>query len=260
MPPLPRFDAPVTAPRIAVTGIVRDWAGQARTGVNAAYVRSVVAAGGIPVIVSPLVGQTRAAELLEAMDGLLLSGGEDVDPALYREPAGPALGPVDRERDLMEIALFAHARDAGLPVLAICRGLQVVNVALGGSLWQDLPSERPGTVEHAAPGARTDRTHAVRVEPGSQLAQALGAERLAVNSFHHQGIKVLAEGLKATARAEDGLIEGIEGVGDDHWLLGVQWHPEEMHAERGAPDAGLFAAFVREALSARERDTARSPR
>jgi putative glutamine amidotransferase len=260
MPALPRLDAPVTAPLIAVTGVVRDWAGQARTGVNAAYVRSVVAAGGIPVIVSPLVGQTRAAELLHGMDGLLLSGGEDVDPALYREPAGPALGPIDRGRDLMEIALFAHARDAGLPVLAICRGLQVVNVALGGSLWQDLPSERPGTVEHAAGSARTERSHAVRVEPGSRLAEGLGAERLAVNSFHHQGIKVLAEGLAAAAWAEDGLIEGIEGASDDHWLLGVQWHPEEMHAERGAPDARLFAALVREALSARERDTARSPR
>ena len=250
----------MTAPRIAVTGVVRDWAGQPRTGVNAAYVRSVVAAGGIPFIVSPLVGQTRAAELLEGMDGLLLSGGEDVDPALYREPAGPALGPLDRGRDLVEIALFARAREVGLPVLAVCRGLQLVNVALGGSLWQDLPSERPGTVEHAAGGARTARSHAVRVEPGSRLADALGRDRVSVNSFHHQGIKELAEGLAATAWADDGLVEGIEGVTDDHWLVGVQWHPEEMHAERGAPDAGLFAAFAREALSARERDTARSPR
>jgi putative glutamine amidotransferase len=115
-------------------------------------------------------------------------------------------------------------------------------------------------VEHAARSARTERSHAVRVEPGSRLAEGLGAERLAVNSFHHQGIKVLAEGLAAAAWAEDGLIEGIEGASDDHWLLGVQWHPEEMHAERGAPDARLFAALVREALSARERDTARSPR
>ena len=259
MPPLPRLDAPVTAPRIAITGVVRDWAGQARTGVNAAYVRSVAAAGGIPFIVSPLVGQTRAGELLEGMDGLLLSGGEDVDPALYREP-GPALGPIDRGRDLMEIALFARAREMGLPVLAICRGLQLVNVALGGSLWQDLPSDRPGTVGHAGGSARTERSHAVRVEPGSLLAGALGAERLAVNSFHHQGVRELADGLAATAWAEDGLIEGIEGVTDDHWLLGVQWHPEEMHGERGAPDAGLFAALVREALSAAERDTARSPR
>lgn len=250
----------MTAARIAVSGIIRDWAGQPRTGVNAAYVRSVVAAGGIPLIVSPLVGQTRVADVLDGVDGLLLTGGEDVDPALYREPASAGLGPLDRGRDLVEIALFAHAREAGLPVLAICRGLQLVNVALGGTLWQDLPSDRPGTVTHTAAGARTVRSHAVRVEPGSRLADALGGHRVAVNSFHHQGIKALADGLAATAWAEDGLIEGVEGKAEDPWLLGVQWHPEEMHGERGAPDAGLFAALVREALSARERDSARSPR
>ena len=260
MPALPRFDAQLSAPRIAVTGVVRDWAGQPRTGVNAAYVRSVVAAGGIPLIVSPLLGQTRAAEVLDGMDALVLTGGEDVDPALYREPAGPALGPVDRERDLMEIALFASARDSGLPVLAICRGLQLVNVALGGTLWQDLPSERPSTVDHASTTGRAVRSHGVRIEPGSRLAQASGSHRFAVNSFHHQGVKSLAAGLAASAWADDGLIEGVEGAGDEHWLLGIQWHPEELHAEPGSPDAGMFAALVREALSARERGTARSLR
>ena len=250
----------MTAPRIALTGITRDWGGQQRTGVNAAYVRAVVAAGGVPLVVSPLVGQTRAVDVLGGVDGLLLSGGEDVDPSLYRESRSPALGPVDRERDLVEIALFAQARREGLPVLAICRGLQLVNVALGGTLWQDLGSERGSTIEHDARAARCARTHAVRIEAGSTLADALGGTRIMVNSFHHQAIKEIAGGIAAVAWAEDGLIEGIEGTTEDQWLLGVQWHPEELHDDRTAPDASLFAAFVREALSAKERDSARSPR
>ena len=145
-------------------------------------------------------------------------------------------------------------------MLAICRGIQLVNVALGGTLWQDLPSERPGSVLHAATGARDQRSHMISVTPGSRLAEALGRHALEVNSFHHQAIRELASELVATAWADDQLVEGVESGPGAPWLLGVQWHPEEMHAERGAPDAGLFAAIVRESVSASERDTARSLR
>lgn len=254
---VPRLDAPVTTPRIGVTAVLRTWDRQLRTGVNAAYVRAVVGVGAAPLIMSPLAGDTSAGALLDACDGLLLTGGEDVDPALYGAAPSPQLGAVDGERDRFEIALLAEARQREMPVLAVCRGIQLVNVALGGTLWQDLPSERTSAVVHDAGGARNVPTHAVRIREASRIADCVGATRIDVNSFHHQAVKELAPGLVATAWADDGLIEGVEAV-EGPWLLGVQWHPEEMHADASAPDRGLFAALAREALSARGTDIARS--
>lgn len=246
------------APRIAISGVVRTWDGLARAGVNAAYLRAVSGAGGIPIIASQLVGQTHAADLLDGAEGLVLTGGEDVHPDFYREAPSEQLGRTDRERDLFEIALLADARARGMPVLGICRGIQLVNVALGGTLWQDLPSQRPGTVAHAA-GGRNTRSHAVRMQDGSGVADALGVDVLRVNSVHHQGVKDLAPGLKPSAWAEDGLVEAVEDTGDQ-WLMAVQWHPEEMHADASAPDRGLFRGLIREAVSWSERSTARSLR
>ncbi len=248
----------MTRPRIGVSSVVRRWQDADRALVNAAYLRSVAQAGGVPLVLSQLMGADHAARALEACDALLLSGGEDVDPALYGAPPSRALGSVDRSRDGFEIALFRAARDRGLPVLGICRGLQVINVAMGGTLWQDLPSERPGPVSHDPGGPRNARAHPVRLAPGSRVAEALGANALTPNSFHHQGIRDLAPGLVASGWAADGLIEAVETDGREGWLLAVQWHPEEMHADAGAPERGLFAALV--AASASERTPARSPR
>ena len=249
-----------TPPRIGVTGVVRMWENHERAGVNGAYLRAVAAAGGAPLILSQLASPETVDALLDGVDALVLSGGEDVDPSLYATTASPKLGVTDPDRDRFEIALFRAAQRRSLPVLAICRGIQVVNVALGGTLWQDLPSERPGNVRHAAGGARDRRTHAISVAPGSLLEEALGGSTLEVNSFHHQAIRTLAPDLVATAWADDELIEGVESQQGAPWLLGVQWHPEEMHADRRAPDRGLFGALIREAVSASERDTARSLR
>jgi len=214
--------------------------GAARALVNAAYPRAVARAGGVPLIFPPVDGATDAATLLDAVDGLLLSGGADIDPVHYRAAPHPALGPVEPERDRLEFALLREAQARKLPVLAICRGLQLANVALGGTLWQDLPSE---VGVHPQSGARTDRVHPIRVREGSRLGEVLPAQRIHVNSFHHQAIRDLAPGLAAVARADDGVIEGIEAVGD-WWLLGVQWHPEEFWAETDAPDQRLFEALV----------------
>ncbi len=233
--------------RIGVTGITRAVAGTDRTGVNAAYVRSVLGAGGVPLVLSPLLGVTHNAVLLEGLDGLLLTGGEDVDPEHYGHVPHPALGDVDPIRDAFELAIFRDAYQRRLPVLAICRGIQLVNVALGGTLWQDLPSERPGVVRHVQTSGRDDRTHPVDLVSRSRLAQALGGTRIHVNSFHHQSIRDLAPGLLATGRAPDGEIEGVESVGTDPWLLAVQWHPEEFYHHREAPDHGLFDALMRQA-------------
>ena len=237
----------MSAPRIGVSGVVRGWDGGDRTGVNAAYVRSVLAAGGVPLVLSPLMGASLAAQALEGVDGLVLTGGEDLDPSWYGATPSPLLDPPSRERDLFELALFACARQRRLPMLGICRGIQLINVALGGTLYQDLPTERPGPVEHRPEGARDLRSHRVRIQPGSRAAAALGATELTVNSSHHQAIKDLAPDLRATGWTDDGLIEAVETSADACWVLAVQWHPEEMHAEAAAPERGLFAALVREA-------------
>jgi putative glutamine amidotransferase len=237
----------VSLPRIAVSGVVRTWDDADRTGVNAAYVQMLLASGGVPLILSPLVGPSLAGRALDGVDGLVLTGGEDLDPAWYGADPSPLLSPPSRERDLFELALFAVARQRGLPILGICRGIQLINVGMGGTLFQDLPTERPGAVNHRPEGPRDSRSHRVRLEPGSRVAEALGATTIMVNSSHHQAIKDLAPGLLATGWTDDKLIEAAEAAPDTPWLLAVQWHPEEMHRERQAPERGLFAALVREA-------------
>jgi putative glutamine amidotransferase len=230
---------------------VRTWDGADRTGVNAAYVRALLSAGAVPLILSPLMGASLAASALDGCDGLLLSGGEDVDPSWYGAEPSPHLSPPSQERDLFELALFAVARQRGLPILGICRGIQLINVALGGTLFQDLPSEHPGPVDHSPSGARNARTHVIRLEPGSRAATALETLRPTVNSVHHQAIKDLAPGLVATGWSEDGLIEAAESGAGASWILAVQWHPEEMYADRLAPEHGLFSALVTEAAAGR---------
>jgi putative glutamine amidotransferase len=237
----------VRAPRIAISGVVRTWDDADRTGVNAAYVHAVLAAGGVPLVLSPLVGASLAASAMEGVDGLLLTGGEDIDPNWYGAEPSPLLSPPSRERDLFELALFAFAREWQLPILGICRGIQLINVGLGGTLYQDLPTERPAGVQHRPDAARDLRSHRVRLTQGSRAAEALGTTSLTVNSSHHQAIRDLAPGLCATGWTDDELIEAAESPPGQSWLLAVQWHPEEMHKDSRAPEQGLFAAFVREA-------------
>jgi putative glutamine amidotransferase len=236
-------------PRIAVSGVLRFWQDACRAGVNAAYVSAVARAGGVPLILSQLMGEPQAARALEGCHGLLLTGGEDVDPRHYGVEPSSALGSVDGERDRFELALFEAARKGGLPILGICRGIQLINVALGGTLYQDLPSERPGPVDHNPDAARDARTHHVRLAPDSRAARALGVDRLVPNSFHHQAVKALAPALVASGWSDDGLIEAVEGRAGDPWLLAVQWHPEEMQADVAAPERGLFRALIEEAAN-----------
>jgi putative glutamine amidotransferase len=237
----------VSAPRIAITGVLRTWDGAARTGVNAAYVQSVLNVGGVPLILPPTMGPAYAARALDGVDGVVFTGGEDMDPAWYQTEPSPRANPPSRDRDLFELAIFAVARQRELPILGICRGIQLVNVALGGTLWQDLPSERPGPVDHDPAVARNQRGHRVTLTPGSRAATALGATEVRVNSFHHQAVRELATGLVASGWTEDGLIEAVESPPQAPWLLAVQWHPEEMHGEVAAPERGLFRTLVDEA-------------
>ena len=181
----------MTAPRIGVSGVVRRWQDAHRAAVNAAYVHAVVKAGGVPLILSQIIGAEHARPgPSTAATACVLTGGEDVDPALYAAPPSPALGTVDRERDEFELALFHAARERGLPVLGICRGIQVINVALGGTLWQDLPSERHGAVNHDPGAARDARTHAVTLaagQPGGRGARHHGDHAELLPSPGHSG-------------------------------------------------------------------------
>ena len=225
----------------ATTEVIRD---AMRARLNAAYIGAIEGAGLIPLVTPPLRDPAMAAELLDRVDGLVLTGGEDVDPVHYGARRHPASDPPQAARDAWELALVKAARDRALPVLAICRGMQLLNVALGGTLVQDLPSERPGPVSHAQSRARAERVHGAAVVPGSRLATATGALAIDVNSSHHQAVDRIAPGLRIVARSEDGIIEAVETAADDWWVVGAQWHPEELVGTAEAWDRRLFEAFA----------------
>lgn len=191
------------------------------------YPIAVAKGGGIPVVIPPHLDAAEA--VVARLDGLLLSGGHDLDPALYASPPHPELGPIDPANDRWELALLRAALDRGLPVLGICRGMQLMNVAYGGSLIQDLPSERglpPEAHRQTLRGSQV--THDVQVPPGSQLATITGPGEHPVNSFHHQAVERLGEGLVITARDATGeIVEGIEDPSRD-FVVGVQWHAESL--------------------------------
>ena len=230
-------------PAVAVTATTESIRGVLRVRANASYTDSLRSARLRPFIL-PLFDPLDASAMLDGMDGLVLTGGEDIDPRHYGLRPHPALGDVHAGRDSFELALMRAAMARRLPTLAICRGIQIANVALGGTLVQDVPSEWPGAIEHEGTWPRDQRVHGVRVEAGSRLAKALSAEALTVNSFHHQAVAALAPGLTAVAHAPDGVIEGVEWNDDDWWMLGVQWHPEELTATTEDWDRELFLAFA----------------
>src|SRR5690242_8856273 len=193
------------------------------------YLRTLDAAGAMPVVLPP-VGDPE--QLLDRLDGICLSGGPDLDPAAYgARDRHPELGPTEPALDAFELALAGAALDRGLPVLAICRGAQALNVACGGTLHQHIPGHR-----QTAPA--TEPTHEVQVVKGSRLHRITRSAKLAVNSFHHQAVDKVGEGLRVVARATDGTVEAIEGAG---FLLGVQWHAETMSAHRSLFDALVTA-------------------
>ncbi|WP_238846819.1 gamma-glutamyl-gamma-aminobutyrate hydrolase family protein [Nocardia arthritidis] len=197
------------------------------------YVQTVARSGGIPVLLPP--DTVAYPELVERLDGLVLTGGADVDPARYGAPPHPSLGETREDRDASEFELFGLARAAELPILAICRGLQVVNIAMGGTLHQHLPDVLGHDEHSGGPGAYTVTD--VLTEPGTRVAAIVGSE-VKANCHHHQGIAELADGLLVGARALDGGIEAVEAI-DGPFLVGVQWHPES-----DATDDRLMRALV----------------
>jgi putative glutamine amidotransferase len=213
-----------------------------RAFVNATYIRAVERAGGVPLLLTPYHSPAALARL--SIDGLLLTGGGDIDPARWGEAPHPKTDLVSAERDELELeGVTRRAIDTGLPLLAICRGLQVLNVALRGTLHQHVPDVFGDDVSHSQDGARSYASHDVTIEPGTLLADLSRTERLRVNSFHHQAIKDLGDGLKPVAWAEDKVIEAVELPGARGFVLAVQWHPEEL-VEDDPAALRLFEALV----------------
>jgi putative glutamine amidotransferase len=218
------------------------------------YCRSVALADGAPVLIPLELSEHAWRRIYERLDGLLFPGGVDVSPSFYGEEPHPQLGQVDDALDEAELALVRWALADRMPVLGICRGIQLLNVAAGGSLYQDLSAQLPGSLLHACPD--TPRAHAIHITPGTRLAAALCSPSVAgehrtslvqTNSRHHQAVKDVAPGFVATAHAPDGIIEGIEMI-DAPFVIGVQWHPENL-APTDPQMLDLFRAFVKAAAS-----------
>ena len=209
----------------------------------AAYVDALQMAGATPVMIPLGLPEEQLLSLLSRVDGVLFSGGGDIHPERYGGPPHPLVDFVDEDRDRVEVMLVNHALKQGLPIFGICRGLQLINVALGGTLYEDLSGQFPGSIQHDNfDGHQRDYlAHSVQMEPDSLLAEVLGCHSTQVNSLHHQGIRQLAPGLRLSASAPDGVIEGVE-LPAYPFGLAVQWHPEWLLAY--PPMRRLFQAFV----------------
>ena len=220
-----------------------------------AVVDAVIAAGGVPVVVGAPCDADALAQVVASFDGFVVPGGSDIAPARYGHEPHAACGPTSHLRDELELALIPRVVAANKPLLGICRGCQALNVALGGTLWQDLPTQPEARVDIAAPLVHRQQepysapVHDVEVAAGSRLSAALGlgeqGGKLAVNSLHHQSVRELAPGLAITARSCDGVVEGIELPGAA-FVVGVQWHPEFLWRE-AAHNRALFEALVQAA-------------
>jgi putative glutamine amidotransferase len=214
---------------------------------NSRYHLAAAEAGALPVMI-PLLEEDpdTLRALYDRLDGLLLAGGVDMDPASFGEAPHPQLGRIDPARDEVELTLARWAIAEGKPVLGLCRGHQVLNVALGGTLWQDIGQQVPAAIKHdyfpTAGYARDFLAHQVSVTPGSRLDAAFEAPTILVNSMHHQAVKSLAPGLVISGRSPDGLVEALES-GGEHFLVGVQWHPE-VFEHSDARTRSLFQAFA----------------
>ena len=217
------------------------------------YVRILVGSGAVPWIIPLLSGDTSTLRAIyERLDGVFLPGGVDLHPSTYREETSPLCGRTDPDRDEVELTLARWAMEDKKPLLAVCRGVQVVNVAAGGTVHQDLAAQVPGSSKHdyfpcQGPYTRDMLVHDGTIPSDTRLGRLLGTPTLRVNSMHHQGIKQVADGLRPNAFAPDGLVEGLESP-NGHFLLGVQWHPEAL-AERDPTMRRLFAAFLQAAGS-----------
>lgn len=218
------------------------------TSVPLTYVESVIRAGGVPMVLPITQDHDLLNRMLDNIDALILTGGEDVDPLKwYGEEPLPALGGIAPERDSFDVALARLAVERGIPLLGICRGHQVINVAFGGTLYQDIPSQvKASHVKHRQSAPGDYGTHTIRIEQNSLLYKQLGTQSIAVNSFHHQAVKDMAPGFKVTATSVDGVVEAMEKIGSDQ-VYSVQFHPEVFTANNIDTFLGIFEYLIKKA-------------
>lgn len=211
------------------------------------YWQSVIAAGGLPYLLPPLEKKEQVEQMLQKLNGLILTGGPDVHPHYYQEEPCLGIGAVDRQRDSFELNCIEIALRKSLPLLAICRGVQILNIALGGNVYQDIKSVVPDVLEHFQTAPGSIPWHRVSFSPHSLFARLHNAEQLAVNSFHHQAIKRVAPDLLAVGWSSDGIIEAVESE-KYPFILGVQWHPERMaeHDREYLKEFSLLIEWARE--------------
>ncbi len=226
-----------------VIGITCSWDDNSgRYYLNSLYARAITAAGGLPVLIPDCLGQNEIGKLPSLIGGLLLTGGGDVDPEYFGEEPLPPCGEITPTRDAFEIALVKIALAAGMPVLGICRGAQVLNIAAGGDIYQDLPTQLKGCLKHNQKAPLWAPTHNIQIQPGTRLENIFREKVIRVNSFHHQAIRNPAPGFIVCARASDGVIEAVEST-QYRFALGVQCHPEGMW-EKDPRFLKLFSALV----------------
>lgn len=217
--------------------------------VNATYVQSIVSAGGLPVLIPLDLPPDDMQVLTARLDGILFTGGDDIDPRRYGSQPHPKVSGVDARRDQVEDHLVHYAIQTNMPFLGICRGAQVINVALGGSLYEDLPDQFPHALQHDNHDLpRNNLAHSVNVERESRLEQILGGGETRVNSLHHQGLRRLGESLQSSAFSPDGLVEAVELPGHPYGLA-VQWHPEELQEHEAM--RRLFLSFIQACQAAK---------
>ena len=212
------------------------------------YSQAILHAGGAPVIIPAAQDKKSLERILAALQGLILSGGPDINPRRYGEEPLAGLGEVDEALDQMELLAAGMAVERNLPLLGICRGIQVLNVTLGGTLYQDIASQVPESICHTPKTDKAVNTHSIRIEAGSRLHKLCGRRDIWVNGKHHQAVKDLAPGLTVAARARDGVVEAVELQGK-RFVMGVQWHPEGTW-RHDAYSRKLFSAFIQAARSA----------
>jgi putative glutamine amidotransferase len=228
-------------PIIALTSAMDD----ERQSLLHAYAEAIECAGGVPIVI-PYINDTKKLEqIVNICDGIVFTGGADVSPSFYGEIESEMCGKEEPKRDEIEISLVILALKAKKPILAICRGAQLINVAFGGTLYQDIPSEYETSISHIQAEARTEYSHSVKIEKGTPLFDLVGCEHMRANSFHHQAIKVLGKGLIPMAYAPDGIVEAVY-LESYPYLRAYQWHPERI-CSKDEHNMGIFKDFIKTA-------------